>query len=68
MHVALGVTDLREIGVSKGARPKNSPRNPFSEFEGRTVALGPILGRFLTIFQKLAQFFSGIKNGFRNMF
>ena len=43
MHVALGVTDLREIRVSVGARPKNSPRNLFLEFGARTGALGPIL-------------------------
>ena len=44
VHVALGVTDLREICTSDGARSKNSPRELFLEFGGRTVALGPILG------------------------
>ena len=43
MHVALGVTDLREIRVSGGARPKYSPHELFLEFGARTVALGPIL-------------------------
>ena len=42
-HVALGVTDLREICTSQGSRPKNSPRELFLEFGARTVALGPIL-------------------------
>ena len=44
LHVALGVTDLREICVSDGARPKNSPRNLFSEFGACQGVLGPILG------------------------